>query len=102
MTRARYGSAPSAGPPARGLTEMSILSMVIKEHFGNGLRKPSPHPLQRYVKLHEFIERRMSEDIYPEYPDPLHARVTHEVLDRINAKWALRGKHVLDIGCGQG
>lgn len=61
-----------------------------------------PHPLERYARLHRFIERRLAEDIYPEHPDAGHTRITHDVLERINSKWGLRGMRVLDVGCGQG
>jgi SAM-dependent methyltransferase len=70
------------------------------------LRDPSPapsvHPLARYAKLHAFIEKRITEDVYPEYPDAGHTRVTADALQHIDEKWGLRGKRVLDVGCGQG
>lgn len=84
------------------LATMSILASIIKDFLSEASRKPSRHSLKRYSKLHAFIERRINEDVYPEYPDPGHVQVTHEVLDLMNTRWGLRGKHVLDVGCGQG
>ena len=81
---------------------MSILAAVIKDLLRQKPRLPSRHSPRRYSRLHAFIEKRIDEDLYPEYPDAGHTRVTHEVLARINAKWGLQGKHVLDVGCGQG
>ncbi len=60
------------------------------------------HPLDRYAKLQRFIEKRITEDLYPEYPDAGHTRVTYDELKHVDEKWGLRGKHVLDVGCGQG
>lgn len=81
---------------------MSILTAVIKDLLSAKLRGPSQHSLKRYSKLHAFLERRINEDLYPEYPDAGHTHVAHEVLAKINTKWGLKGKHVLDVGCGQG
>ena len=81
---------------------MSILTALMQDLLTGARRKSRRGPLKRYAKLHEFIERRLSEDLYPEYPDAGHTRVTHDVLDRINDRWGLRGKHVLDVGCGRG
>lgn len=60
------------------------------------------HPLDRYARLHRFIAARLAADLYPERRDPGHERVTSDVLDRIDTTWGLRGKRVLDVGCGQG
>lgn len=66
------------------------------------LSGPPAHPLDRYARLHAFIEQRLAADLYPELADAGHARVTADVLQRIDEKWGLRGKRVLDVGCGQG
>ncbi len=81
---------------------MSILTALMQDLLTEARRRSRRGPLKRYAKLHEFIERRLSEDLYPEYPDAGHTRVTHDVLERINDRWGLRGKHVLDVGCGRG
>lgn len=82
---------------------MSILSALIQDLVKETRRrKVRRRSLKRYAKLHEFIEERLSADLYAEPPDPGHTRVTHDVLERINDRWGLRGKHVLDVGCGQG
>jgi SAM-dependent methyltransferase len=82
---------------------MSILASVIKGFLGTlSGRAASRRVLERYRRLHEFIERRNAEDIYPEYPDAVHTQVTREAIARIDARWPLRGKRVLDVGCGQG
>ncbi|MDE2210638.1 MAG: class I SAM-dependent methyltransferase [Betaproteobacteria bacterium] len=81
---------------------MSMLSSVLKDLLRNAPRGSSQLPLERYARLHAFIERRISEDLYAEPPDPGHTQVTHEAIERIAARWDLRGKHVLDVGCGQG
>jgi SAM-dependent methyltransferase len=82
---------------------MSILASVIKGFLETlSGRSASRRELERYRTLHEFIQRRITEDVYPEYPDAIHTRVTHEAIERIDARWPLRGKRVLDVGCGQG
>ena len=81
---------------------MSILSMVIKDLLRDVSRQQSRRSLKRYSRLHEFIEKRIKEDLYPEFPDIGHIQVTNEVLEHIDKKWGLRGKLVLDVGCGQG
>ena len=81
---------------------MSMLSSVLKDFLRDNGRQPSRSSLERYARLHAFIERRISEDLYAEPPDPGHTQVTNEVIERIAAKWDLRGKRVLDVGCGQG
>jgi 2-polyprenyl-3-methyl-5-hydroxy-6-metoxy-1,4-benzoquinol methylase len=81
---------------------MSMLSSVLKDLLRDAPHASSHPSLERYARLHAFIERRIREDLYAEPPDPGHMQVTNEVIDRIAAKWDLRGKHVLDVGCGQG
>ena len=81
---------------------MSILTALVRDLWTEARRSSWRSPLQRYAKLHEFIEERIREDIYPEYTDVLHARVTHDALARIDGRWGLRGKRVLDVGCGSG
>lgn len=82
---------------------MSILASVIKGLLETlSGRSAARRELDRYRRLHEFIARRNAEDIYPEYPDEVHTRVTHEAIAHIDARWPLRGKRVLDVGCGQG
>jgi SAM-dependent methyltransferase len=81
---------------------MSILGTILRDFLVDVRLNPRSRVLKRYAKLHEFIDKRINEDLYPEYPDGGHKRVTEEALKRIDAKWGLRGKHVLDVGCGQG
>ena len=81
---------------------MSILGSFLRD-LTKAPQHASQHgSLMRYAKLHEFIERRIREDVYPEPQDPGHTDVTYDVLERIDRKWGLRGKHVLDVGCGHG
>ena len=81
---------------------MSILTALVQDFLAEARRKAQRGSLKRYAKLHEFIEKRLSDDLYPEFPDAGHTRVTHDVLERINVRCGLRGKHVLDGGCGRG
>jgi SAM-dependent methyltransferase len=81
---------------------MSLLGAILRDLLTAVPRKSPGNTLKRYAKLHEFIEKRINEDLYPEYPDAGHRRVTQDVLKIIDARWGLRGKHVLDVGCGQG
>ena len=81
---------------------MSILSMVLKDVLGGRSTHGPRYSRKQYAKLHAFIQARVSEDVYAEPIDPGHTLVTHQVLERINEKWCLRGKRVLDVGCGRG
>jgi SAM-dependent methyltransferase len=81
---------------------MSILTSLLRDLWIGARHTSRNGSLTRYAKLHEFIEKRISEDVYPEPPDAGHTRRTYEVLELINRKWGLRGKHVLDVGCGRG
>jgi hypothetical protein len=80
---------------------MSILASVVKEILGSGTRRRSGD-LVRYARLHSFIEQRINENLYAETPDEGHTGVMLDRLEVIDSKWGLRGKHVLDIGCGRG
>jgi 2-polyprenyl-3-methyl-5-hydroxy-6-metoxy-1,4-benzoquinol methylase len=81
---------------------MSIIRAVLRDLCASNARRQRHSALLRYARLHAFIEQRITEDVYSEPPDEGHARITSEVLEGINSKLDLRGKHVLDVGCGRG
>jgi SAM-dependent methyltransferase len=58
--------------------------------------------LDQYSHLHEFIQERIREDIYPEPPSPLHQQISAQMIDRLNQLVPLADKKILDCGCGQG
>lgn len=58
--------------------------------------------ISRYNRLHAFIEKRMTEDIYPEPIGEPHLSITSKVIGEYNSEIALKNKYVLDVGCGQG
>ena len=81
---------------------MSILASVIKDVWKAVPQMRSSGHQGRYKRLHAFLRQRLAEDLYAETPDAGHTQVTHDVLKIINNRWGLRGKHVLDVGCGRG
>lgn len=81
---------------------MSILTSLLRDLVTKPPQGARRNSLERYDKLDDFIRERIRADIYPEPPDQGHVRVIYEVLEQINRKWGLRGKHVLDVGCGAG
>ena len=58
--------------------------------------------MQHYGRLHDFVEERIREDIYPELPSPLHTGISEQMIDKLAQLVDLNGKRVLDCGCGQG
>ena len=68
------------------------------------LKKPSEKPsaLDRYSRLDAFIAKCLKRDVYPEPPSQLHSALTKLQLAKMDEKMSLRGKRVLDVGCGQG
>lgn len=58
--------------------------------------------MHHYGRLHDFIEERIREDIYPELPSKLHSDITEKMVQRLSSFVNLRGAKVLDCGCGQG
>jgi SAM-dependent methyltransferase len=58
--------------------------------------------LSQYSRLHDFIHERIREDIYPESPSPLHTQITQQMISKLTQLIELKGKRILDCGCGQG
>lgn len=58
--------------------------------------------LEHYNHLHNFIQERIREDIYPEPPSPLHQQISSQMIEKLNQIVPLSEKKILDCGCGQG
>lgn len=54
-------------------------------------------------RFHDWAKARVASDIYPEQEFPIHRSISAEMIDVTGSKiLELRGKTVLDVGCGKG
>jgi SAM-dependent methyltransferase len=58
--------------------------------------------LEHHLRLQNFINERIQNDIYAEPPSALHTQITKEMIGKLNTLSTLNGKKILDCGCGQG
>jgi len=58
--------------------------------------------MQHYGRLHDFVQERIREDIYPELPSPLHTDISKMMIEKLGGIIDLKNKNILDCGCGQG
>lgn len=58
--------------------------------------------LKHYLRLDNFIQERIKNDIYPEPPSQLHTKISQSMVERLAKHVELAGKKILDCGCGQG
>ncbi len=57
---------------------------------------------KHYLRLNNFIQERIKNDIYPEPPSKLHTQITQTMVEYLTKHVELTGKKILDCGCGQG
>jgi SAM-dependent methyltransferase len=58
--------------------------------------------LEHHLRLQNFINERIQNDIYAEPPSALHTQITKQMIGKLNTLSNLTRKKVLDCGCGQG
>jgi SAM-dependent methyltransferase len=58
--------------------------------------------LKRYERLDAFLRGVIAQDVYPEVPAEPHISITAKMIAKLDERAPIKGKRVLDVGCGQG